>query len=236
MAKDDFIQNLRLAAGLVAPTVHTEGTGLDAQRWAARLSRAALWLTPRAVEGYYPADFKDLSQAEQKALDNAAARFRELADSVPADSPASDAQYREGLELLGTITTIVRKPILDEWAQSVEKLISDAEAWAGKHGWICRRSTKRITEKLLDSYQLAQLMIQVNGNSLLLDPVARFVPGALGVVDLSLLPAYHSATIPRKVDGWHLHIDTGEIGGAMTSEDWNENSFVDAVEWLRQRA
>ena len=43
-------------------------------------------------------------------------------------------------------------------------------------------------------------------------------------------------TIPRGADGWHLDIDTGEIGHDVTSEDWNEVSFIKAVEWLRRTA
>jgi hypothetical protein len=236
MSKDDFIQNLRLATGSVAPRVHTDSPLLPADQVALRLARAALWLTPKAVEGYEPSDFGDLPEPEQKELQSAVERFRALADSVAPQSPPSDPQFREGLELLGRIASIVRRPILDDWKRAVEKLVSEAETWAGRHGWLCRREKKKITERLLDSYEMAQLLIQANGAMVVLDPVARFVPGALGVADLSLVPSYHFLTIPRTEDGWHIHIDTGRNGGSERREEWNECSFVEAVELLRQRA
>ena len=79
-------------------------------------------------------------------------------------------------------------------------------------------------------------MIHADGSFIVLNPVARFVPGALGVVDLTLVPSYHFLSIPRKKDGWHLQMDPGRNGGLPVSKDWNENSFVEAVTWLRERA
>ena len=235
MARDEFIQNLRLAAGLISPKVQTTGTELDAGSTSARLARAALWLTPKAVEGFDPDEFNDLHEAERKELKNSVTAFRALAEAIPPQSPATDEQYRSGLDLLQRIFSIVRKLILDEWSSSVEQLISQAEEWTREKGWSSRRESKTVRERLLDSYDLSQLLIQVNGSTLLLDPVARFVPGALGVADLALVPSYHSVRIPRREDGWHLHIDPDRRGGEESQSLWNEEAFLHAVELLRQR-
>jgi hypothetical protein len=236
MPKDEFVQNLRLAASTVAPSVHTDSEQLSARQISRRLARAALWMTPKAVEGYDPEDFRDLPKDQQEDLRNAVGEFKPLASSVPPDEPATDEQYKRGLELFTRIVSLVREPILAEWKDSVERIVAETEAWAVKHNWICRREKKTVSERLLDSYELSQLMIHADGSFIVLNPVARFVPGALGVVDLTLVPSYHFLSIPRKKDGWHLQMDPGRKGGLPVSKDWNENSFVEAVTWLRQRA
>jgi hypothetical protein len=106
MAKDEFIQNLRLAAGSIAPRVQTSGTELDAGSMSARLARAALWLTPRAVEGFDADDFNDLPEAERDELRNSVAAFRNLADTIPALSPPTDEQYWNGGNL--ELTYLIR--------------------------------------------------------------------------------------------------------------------------------
>jgi hypothetical protein len=233
--KDDFIQNLRLATGSVAPTVQADGIDLDPRLIEARLERAALWLTSKAMEGYDTVDFVDLPEPQRSELERSILDFRALADSIPPQSPPTDDQYRQGLQLLKAIVSIVRDQILGEWSASVEQLISEAERWAKKKGWLSRRERKTVSERLLDSYDLTQLLIQVNGTTLLLDPVARFVPGARGVADLALVPSYHSVRIPRRDDGWHLHIDSERRGVPESENLWSEEAFVGAVEQLRRR-
>ncbi len=56
------------------------------------------------------------------------------------------------------------------------------------------------------------------------------------MVDLTLVPSYHYLVIPRMEDGWHLQIDLGGKGDLIESRDWNESSFVDAVNWLSEKA
>ena len=176
-----------------------------------------------------------MPKEEQDELRNCVTSFRALANAVPPESPPTDEQYRNGLNLLQRIISIVRKPILDEWSVSVERLITEAEEWARERGWSSRRESKTVRERLLDTYDLSQLLIQINGTTLLLDPVVRFVPVRLGVADLALVPSYHSVRIPRREDGWHLHIDPDRRGGGESQSLWSEDSFVHAVELLRQR-
>ena len=200
--------------------MQTSGTELDAGSTSSTAGTAALWLTSRAVEGFDANDFNDLPEAERDELQNSVTAFRHLADTIPPQSPPTDEQYRNGLNLLQRIFSIVRKPILDEWSDSVEQLISEAEEWARERGWSSRRESKTVRERLLDTYDLSQLLIQINGSTLLLDPIVRFVPGALGVADLALVPSYHSVRIPRREDGWHLHIDPDRRGGGESQSLW----------------
>ena len=69
-------KTLPLAASTVAPSVHTDSEQLSARQISRRLARAALWMTPKAVEGYDPEDFRDLPEDQQEELRNAVGRIR----------------------------------------------------------------------------------------------------------------------------------------------------------------
>ena len=74
-----------LAASTVAPSVHADSEQVcnSHRQISRRLARAALWMTPKAVEGYDPEDFRDLPEDQQEGLRNAVGEFEPLADSVP---------------------------------------------------------------------------------------------------------------------------------------------------------
>ena len=110
----------------------------------------------------------------------------------------------------------------DEWVASVEQLVGDAEVWAQKHDWAVRREAKTLREDRLGQYTVPRLLIHATAGRLLLDPVARYVPGAMGVVDLYVLPSYDAAMISRTDDGWRLH----PIGADDEPQPWSEETFV----------
>ena len=74
----------------------------------------------------------------------------------------------------------------------------------------------------MGQYTVPRLLIQATAGRLLLDPVARYVPGAMGVVDLYVLPSYDAAMISRTDDGWRLH----PIGADDVPQPWSEETFV----------
>jgi len=112
--------------------------------------------------------------------------------------------------------------VRDEWVASVEQLVGDAEVWAQKHDWAVRREAKTLREDRLGQYTVPRLLIHATAGRLLLDPVARYVPGAMGVVDLYVLPSYDAAMISRTDDGWRLH----PIGADDVPQPWSEETFV----------
>ena len=112
--------------------------------------------------------------------------------------------------------------IRDEWVASGKQLVGDAEAWARKQDWAVRRDAKTIQEDRLGQYTVPRLLIHATAGRLLLDPVARYVPGALGVVDLYVLPSYDAVMISRADDGWRLH----PIGTDDVPQPWSEETFV----------
>jgi hypothetical protein len=119
--------------------------------------------------------------------------------------------------------------VRDVWIDAVTRLIGDAEQWSLKQDWSIRRVMKTIQEDRLGSYEVPQLLIQSTAGRLLLDPVACYIAGATGLVDLFLMPSYDSVTITRYDDGgWHLHPD----GDADKSLPWSEENFIATAEML----
>jgi len=58
----------------------------------------------------------------------------------------------------------------------------------------------------LGSYKAPALLMQEGSVRVLLEPIARSAPGANGVVDLYLMPAYDDiASLYLGSDGWRLH-------------------------------
>lgn len=115
--------------------------------------------------------------------------------------------------------------VRDEWIAAVEQLVGDAEVWARNQDWAVRRDAKSIREDRLGQYTVPRLLIHATDGRLLLDPVARYVPGATGVVDLYVLPSYDAVMISRADDGWRLHpMDADDV-----PQHWSEETFVHTV-------
>lgn len=92
MAKQEFIQNVRLAQNLLSHRVEANGHGVNADQVARRLSHAALWLTPASVRGLDADDFPELSDAAREELERSVREFRQVAEQVPEDGPATAGQ------------------------------------------------------------------------------------------------------------------------------------------------
>ncbi len=96
--------------------------------------------------------------------------------------------------------------VRDEWLRAVEQLVTNVEGWCKANDWPTRRIDKHITESPIGEYVAPALLIQVDLVKLLLEPVARFVPGAEGVVDLYRMPEYDDvATLYRHGGAWQVH-------------------------------
>jgi hypothetical protein len=100
--------------------------------------------------------------------------------------------------------------VRDEWVAAVEKLIQDAEAWSKKQDWATRRDPKTLKEKGQGEYIVPRLLIHTIDGRLLLDPIARDVMGATGLVELCVMPSYDSIKIVRFEDGWKMLPEKGD--------------------------
>ena len=94
----------------------------------------------------------------------------------------------------------------DEWLKVLADLTRRVKNWAEELHWSTRQIAKRMKDSRLGVYEAPALLMQKETVRVLLDPVARFAPGADGVVDLYLMPAYDDIASLYLVDGeWQLH-------------------------------
>jgi hypothetical protein len=94
----------------------------------------------------------------------------------------------------------------DEWLKVLAELTARVKNWAEELHWSTRQIAKKMKDSRLGEYEAPALLMQKEATRVLLDPVARFAPGADGVVDLYLMPAYDDIASLYLVDGeWQLH-------------------------------
>ncbi len=122
--------------------------------------------------------------------------------------------------------------VRDEWIAAVDALLRDAEAWSRKQDWAVRRDPKTITEDRLGQYTVPRLLIHGVEGRLLLDPVARFVVGATGLIDFCVLPSYDAVAIVRTETGWQMH----PPGVDDPPRPWSEQAFVEMARELLRAA
>jgi hypothetical protein len=108
MAKQEFIQNVRLARNLFFHRVEADHPGVNADEIARRLSRAALWLTPAAVRGFDALDFPELPANTREELERSVREFTEVASQVPDDGPASAEQEAAAIRGFQNILRILQ--------------------------------------------------------------------------------------------------------------------------------
>jgi hypothetical protein len=112
----------------------------------------------------------------------------------------------------------------DQWLKVLAELTSNVKSWAEELDWSTRQIAKKMKDSRLGSYDAPALLMQKETIRVLLDPVARFTPGAEGVVDLYLMPAYDDIASLYRVDGeWRLHYmfsGTPTVGTIRQAESW----------------
>jgi hypothetical protein len=228
---EEFILDVRRALRLAQrQSVSADSPRIDIDAMAHLLQRADLWLTPKVVENYHPEDFANLPEALQLQLQQSVEAFR----SAAATGARTQADYVHGVEAFRQLTEAIKDIVLTEWMNAVNELLSNAEAWAGEMQWTTRRVNKTMQETVLGEYQIPQLQFFAEQQLYLLDPVARFVPGALGAVDLAIQPSYYVSSIYRYFDEhWYVHLDVGQGIRESRGLLWNKGTFLQAVAELR---
>lgn len=128
--------------------------------------------------------------------------------------------------------------VLTEWLGRLEDLVKTVQTWATELDWSTRRITKKMKEPELGVYQAPALLLQFETVRLLLEPIARDVPGAEGTVDLYAMPAYDDlATLVSKGGKWKLHRDwhTGPEGRhiELPPETFTKKAFAKFLEDMK---
>jgi hypothetical protein len=127
-----------------------------------------------------------------------------------------DASAREEIE--EEITARMKDRAI--WIERVTSLVDQVERWATEMGWSTRRVEKRLDDVRIGKHRVPALLMQQDTFRVLLEPVGRSTPGAEGVVDLYLMPAYDDIASLYFYEGrWNLHyIFPGTTGVATVRE------------------
>jgi hypothetical protein len=92
------------------------------------------------------------------------------------------------------------------WIDRVSSLVGQVEQWARESGWSTRRLEKKLDDAWIGKHRVPALLMQEDTCRVLLEPVGRSTPGAEGVVDLYLMPAYDDiASLYYYGNQWNLH-------------------------------
>lgn len=120
-----------------------------------------------------------------------------------------------------------------EWIEAVERIVSEAESWGRNRGWWVEREMKNVSDDddRIGAYRVPMLRIQTANSRLVLEPIARYVVGGKGRVDLAVFPSYHNVAIVRRDDGWWLAGDKGS-----SPAPWSEEAFVQLAAQLAGNA
>lgn len=93
----------------------------------------------------------------------------------------------------------------DEWLSRLNDLIERVQWWVEEVGWSTRKIEKRMQDSQIGKYHAPALLLQIETDRVLLDPIDRTAQGVDGVVDLYLMPAYDDIASLYYCDGaWKL--------------------------------
>lgn len=110
--------------------------------------------------------------------------------------------------------------IQQEWEGRLSALISELDTWAQELGWSTRKIDKQLKDSLIGTHRVPALLMQEGTVRVFAEPIARSAPGADGVVDLYLMPAYDDIASLYFVNGdWQLHYMFPESQTVATIRD-----------------
>ncbi len=139
-------------------------------------------------------------------------------------------------------TTIDTEKTKKEWLDRLDQLMNDVSTWAKELDWSIRPIDKTLDDSIVGKHKVPVLLLQKGTMRILLEPIARQTPGAEGVVDLYLLPAYDDiASLYYETNGWKLHyMFSGQptVGDIRQAESlpFSRQSFEKVVEEMANNA
>jgi hypothetical protein len=121
----------------------------------------------------------------------------------------------------------------DNWTRELSRVTDEVEHWSRDEGWLVARQAKEISEDGdFAPYRADVLTIETPQGRLRLDPVGRFVFGALGRLDLYAWPSLHRFMLVRQEAGWALRTDSG----VNWPKPWGHETFVELARELVRAA
>jgi hypothetical protein len=127
----------------------------------------------------------------------------------------------------------VAKQERDSWVDEVERLAADVEKWAKTRDWAVRRELKNFTEDEIGTYQLPVLTVLTALGRVVFEPVARFVAGGSGRIDLYAFPSFSQVVLVRRGRKWIFLSDSDH---SDLGRRWKEADFVETLSELQAAA
>jgi hypothetical protein len=121
---------------------------------------------------------------------------------------------------------------LEEWRSLVNDVLRDVEAWASDRHWAVHREDKTVRESRLGEYTVPVLSVLAPAGRVQVDPVARYVAGGEGRIDLLAWPSLTRMLLIRTGGKWVLKTESG----VEWPEGWNQQTFGRLVEVLNAAA
>jgi hypothetical protein len=128
------------------------------------------------------------------------------------------------------------------WLHRVAELVTTVERWSKELGWATRRLDKRLDDPFIGTHSVPALIMQEDLCRVLLEPVGRAAPGADGVVDLYLMPAYDDiASLYDYGGAWHLHYHDPDESERTTMQEavgvpLSKESFATVLAAMKKHA
>ena len=139
-------------------------------------------------------------------------------------------------------TVIQSDQVRDAWLQRLGGLIDQVQLWAKELDLPTRVIQVNLKDSEFGRYIAPGLLIQDEAVKILLEPIARSAPGAEGVVDLYLMPAYDDIASLYLTGGvWYLHYmfhESPTVGNirAADRELLSKVSFQNVLQAMKNNA
>ena len=136
-------------------------------------------------------------------------------------------------------TVMQPEQLKDAWLVRLTELIDRVKHWAKDLDLPTRDITVNLKDSEIGQYKAPGLRIQDDAVKILLEPIARSAPGAEGVVDLYLMPAYDDiASLYLTAGVWHLHYmfpNSPTVGNIRAAEGipLTKESFQNVLEAMK---
>ena len=140
--------------------------------------------------------------------------------------------------------SVVIRPeeVREAWLNRLTQLLNLVKSWAVELDLPTRTIEVNLEDSEMGRYKAPALMIQDGGVKVLMEPIAPSAPGAEGVVDLYLMPAYDDIASLYLADGvWHLHYmfpESPAVGNIRAAEGFplTKAVFQRVLEAMKQHA
>jgi hypothetical protein len=136
-----------------------------------------------------------------------------------------------------TIDEVEAMAIIAEWQSALSALESDITTWAEERGWKVSCEEIAIDEEAFPfSYKVTALTIETDQGRIVIEPIARWVYGVKGRVDLYAYPSFHRVKMlysayTESEGQWTVRTDSG----IDWPEPWGKTAFYNLAQGLLRR-